>query len=52
MSESRRGYAALLAADPERIKKIDGRGSIDEVAARIEAEVERFLSKRAAEPGG
>ena len=45
------GYAALLAADPERIKKIDGRGSIDEVAARIEAELERFLSKRAAEPG-
>ncbi len=46
------GYAALLAADPERIKKINGRGSIDEIAVRIEAEVERFLSKRAAEPVG
>lgn len=47
-----KGYAALLAADPERIKKIDGRGSIDEVAARIEAAVDRFLSQRTAEPGG
>lgn len=40
------GYAALLAAEPERIKKIDGRGSIDEVTGAIEAEVERFLTKR------
>lgn len=47
-----KGYAALLAADPERIKKIDGRGSIGEVAARIEAAVERFLSQRDEAPGG
>lgn len=47
-----KGYAALLAADPERIKKIDGRGSIDEVAARIEAEVDLFFAKSSAEPGG
>jgi dTMP kinase len=39
------GYAALLAAEPERIKKIDGRGSIDEVTGAIEAEVESFLAK-------
>ena len=47
-----KGYAALLTADPERIKKSDGRGSIDEVAARIEAEVALFLSKSAALPDG
>jgi len=44
------GYDQLLQAEPERIKKIDAAGSIDEVAAAIEAEVERFLSRRFPRP--
>ena len=40
-----RGYQDLLEAEPERVKRIDGRGAVGEVAERIEAEVERFLSR-------
>ena len=39
------GYAALAAAEPDRIKTIDGRGSVDEVGRAIETAVERFLAK-------
>lgn len=40
------GYDHLLQAEPERIKKIDADGTIDDVAAAIESEVESFLSRR------
>jgi len=40
------GYQDLQQAEPERVRRIDGRGSIDEVAARIAAEVESFLGGR------
>ena len=39
------GYQDLQQAEPERVRRIDGRGSIDEVAARIEAEVENFFDQ-------
>ena len=33
----REGYASLADGEPERIRRIDGTGSVDEVAERIEA---------------
>ncbi len=42
------GYDHLLQAEPRRIKKIDARGSIEEVAAAIESEVVGFLARKLA----
>lgn len=44
------GYDHLLQAEPERIKKIDARGSIEEVAAAIESEVVGFLARKLTQP--
>ena len=38
------GTEALASAEPNRIKTINGRGSVDEVGSAIEAEVEQFLA--------
>lgn len=39
------GYHAMAAADPDRWRIIDGRGSIEEVAARIWEEIEPLLPR-------
>ena len=38
----RDGYEWLAAADPQRVRRIDGAGTVDEVAARVWAEWERL----------
>ena len=40
------GYRELCQAEPERIKRIDGRGSVEQVAAAVQAEVKHFLGAR------
>ena len=37
------GYRELSIAQPDRIKRIDGQGSVEQVAAAVESEVESFL---------
>lgn len=40
------GYRELALAEPDRIRRIDGQGSVEQVAAAVEAEVESFLKGR------
>jgi len=42
------GFQALTASEPQRIVRIDGKGSPEEVATRIWSEVERWLNHQAA----
>ncbi len=37
------GYRELSLAEPDRIKRIDGQGSVEQVATAVESEVESFL---------
>ena len=40
------GYRELSLAEPERIKRVDGQGSVEEVAAAVGSEVDSFLQGR------
>ena len=39
------GYQALAAAEPSRVVRIDGRGTVEDVAARVSAVYEGFRSR-------
>lgn len=39
------GYRALAEAEPGRVARVDGRGSVEEVAARVAATYENFRSR-------
>jgi dTMP kinase len=41
------GYRALAEAEPDRVARVDGRGSVEEVTARIAAAYESFRSRHA-----
>jgi len=44
----RRGYLEIAEDEPERVKVVDGSGSIEDTFARVRSIVERFLSLRKA----
>lgn len=39
------GYQALAETEPDRVARVDGRGSVEEVAARVAATYENFRSR-------
>ncbi len=43
----RRGYLDLARQEPERIRLIDGNGTIEDIAATVRAHAEEFLSRSA-----
>ncbi len=40
------GYRALAAAEPDRFRRVDGSGTVDDVFARVLAAFERFRAER------
>jgi len=42
------GFAALAAADPQRWRVVDGNGTMDEVAARVDAAYDAWMTERGA----